>query len=94
MNSDNNSEKYLRDMKEKNPEKLKAAADAVKSILGGHAKGLDALLGNEKALKELTRKLSPSDMSKISKLIDNPEVLKKLLGSDKAKDGLKKFFNE
>lgn len=87
-----NNEEFIKKMKTENPEKLKKAAQTVKAILGDKAKGLDALLNDDNALNELSKKISPSDLGKITSLIDNPEMLKILLSSEKAKEGLKKFF--
>lgn len=92
---DNNfHDKFIDGIKKENPEKLKAAAEVIKNALGPKAKGLEALLSDDKALKELTKKMSPNDLSKLGKLLDNPEMLKMMLSSDKAKEGLKKMLGE
>lgn len=90
--SNYNNEEFIKKMKAEKPEKLKIAAQTVKAMLGDKASGLDALLNNDKALNELAKKISPNDLGKITSLIDNPEMLKALLSSDKAKKGLKNFF--
>lgn len=87
-------DKFIDGIKKENPEKLKAAAEVIKSALGPKAKGLEALLSDDKALGELAKKMSPNDLSKLSKLLDNPDALKKMLSSDKAKEGLKKMLGE
>ena len=90
----NNNENIIKNLKNQNPEKLKIAMDAVKSLLGDKASGLDAFVNNDKALDDLSKKISPTDLSKLSVLLDNPEMLKKLLSSDKAKEGLKNLFQK
>ncbi len=90
--SNYNNEEFIKKLKTENPEKLRKAAQTVKAILGDKADGLDALIKDDKALNELSQKISPNDLEKITSLVDNPEMLKLLLSSDKAKESLKKFF--
>ncbi len=90
--SNNNNENIISNLKNQDPEKLKKAMDTVRSLLGDKAKGLESIIHNEQALNDISKKISPNDLGKLSVLLDNPEMLKKMLSSDKAKEGLKKFF--
>jgi len=44
--------------------------------------------------KNLLNSLSKSDKEKVSKVLNDPEMTKKLLSSDRAQELLKKFFGE
>lgn len=44
--------------------------------------------------EKLLNQLSPKDKEKVSKVLSDPELTKKILSSDKAKELLKNFFGE
>lgn len=75
------------------PEKLQAAVELLRGTVGEtEAKKLEAAAKNGDVLRELTRNLSDKDMETVVKVINNPEALKMILSSQKARQGLKNFL--
>jgi len=73
-------------------DKLKNASSIISDSISGSGDKINALLNDENKLNELAAKMKPSDMDTIKKLLDNPEMLKMVLSSDKAKENFKKFL--
>ncbi len=88
----------MQDMWEKfakeNKESLNAAAKEAKEALGAEAAEYADILSNNEALKSAFSSLSPKDMEKLTAVINNPELIKRILSSPKARENLKKILGK
>lgn len=53
---------------------------------------LEETFSNKKNIEALASKFSERDLEEVLKVINNPDMMKKILGSAKAQEGLKKFL--
>ncbi len=73
--------KFIKDIKEKNPESIKE----IEKVFGKSSPAVSSMLNDDKALQQLLSKLSEKDLNKIKQVFDNPALLKMILNSDKGK---------
>lgn len=87
---DNTWEKFKKD----NEENLKTAAKEAKEALGEDADMYAQMLNNTDKLQSMFSMLSAQDMDKLNTVINNPELIKKILSSPKARENLKKILGK
>lgn len=80
--------------KAENEDNLKTAARTAKEALGEDADMFTQMLGNTDTLQSMFSMLSPQDMDKLNTVINNPELIKKILASPKARENLKKILGK
>lgn len=88
------NEKDINEFKSKNQDKIKMAANMARNTLGKDADKLTAMLSDKETLNKFASSLSKNDLEKISKVLDNPEMLKQILTNEKTKESLKKMMGE
>ncbi len=89
MNS-NSWEKF----KSENEENINMAVQSAKEVLGEDAEQYQSFLQNNEALKSMFSMLSPKDMEKVNTVIKDPQLIKKILSSPKARENLKKILGK
>ena len=94
MNSDEFKSNFIENMKKNNGDNLKKATEEIGKVLGGNSAGVEAILNNEDILNGIVKNVSPDDLQKIGQLINNPELLKLILNSDKGKKAIKDIFEK
>ncbi len=80
--------------KTENKDNLKEAADKAKEALGDDAEVYAQMLNNTDKLQSMFSMLSSQDMEKLNAVINNPELIKKILASPKARENLKKILSK
>lgn len=84
-------EKSWEKFKSENEENIKTAAQTAKEALGEDAQAYAEMLDNEK-VQSMFAMLSEKDMEKVNAVVNNPELIKKILSSPKARENLKKIL--
>lgn len=76
-----------------NPKNLEAAVELLRGSLGEkEAKKLKTAVESNEALLEMTKNMTEKDLDTVVKVLNNPDALKMILSSPKAREGLKKFL--
>ena len=76
-----------------NPKQLESAVEMLRGSLGNkEAEKIKQAAENSDAFRELTKNISEKDLDMVVKVINNPEALKMILSSQKAREGLKNFL--
>ena len=76
-----------------NPTHLESAVEMLRGSLGNkEAEKIKQAAENSDAFRELTKNISEKDLDMVVKVINNPEALKMILSSQKAREGLKNFL--
>ncbi len=87
-------EEYLEKFRIDNEKMLSDAASRLKNELGEQSGKLDQMLGDKQKLASMVNGLSDSDFGMLKQVLDNPQMVEKILSSDKAKKNLSKILGE
>ena len=79
--------------KSENEENLKTAAETARDALGNDAEIYANALNSEK-VQSMFSMLSDKDMEKVNAVMNNPELIRKILSSPKARENLKKILGK
>lgn len=88
------NERDINNFKNLNADKIKAAADIAQKTLGKDADKIKSIMSDKEKLNKIASNLTKSDLEKVSKVLDNPELLKQILSNDKARANIKKMMGE
>ena len=89
-----NREEYLERFRIDNEKMLSDAAQRLKEELGNAGEGMDHLLKDKQKMMSLVNGLSDSDFNKLKQVLDNPQIMARILSSEKAKQNLAKILGE
>ena len=87
-------EEYLERFRIDNEKMLSHAADMVKNQLGDQNLAIRDLLQDKQKIAKMVNNLSDSDFEKLKYVLDNPQIMDKILGSEKAKKNLAKLIGD
>lgn len=87
-------EEYIENFRRENGDKIRSAVDQLRGELGGNAGKIDSLLADQGKIGELIAGLSDSDFSRLRQVLDHPEILNRILKSEKAKQNLARILEE
>lgn len=80
-------------LKKVDPKKVEKAVEILRNQVGDNeAKKIEGAFKNDEQMQNLTKNLGPKEMEMVVKVMNNPEALRMLLSSSKAKEGLKNFL--
>ena len=89
-----NREEYLERFRIDNEKMLSDAAQRLKGELGSAGKGMDHLLKDKQKMMSFVNGLSDQDFNKLKQVLDNPQIMARILSSEKAKQNLAKILGE
>ena len=83
-------EEYLEKFRIDNERMLSEAANKLREDVGGAA--VDRLIDDKQKIMSIVNGLSESDFNKLKTVLDNPQIMEKILSSDKAKKNLSRIL--
>ena len=89
-----NREEYLERFRIDNEKMLSEAANRIQNELGSDKGKLNDLLKDKHKISNMVNGLSDADFNKLKQVLDNPQIVEKVLSSDKAKKNLSKLLGE
>ncbi len=87
-------EEYLERFRIDNEKMLSDTANRLKDELGAQRGKIDQLLGDKQKIASMVNGLSDADFGRLKQVLDNPQIMEKILGSEKAKKNLAKILGE
>lgn len=87
-------EEYLERFRIDNEKMLSDAAHRLKEDLGENGGQMDRLLNDKQKMMSLVNGLSDADFNRLKQVLDNPQIMERVLGSEKAKKNLAKILGE
>ena len=72
----------------------RAVAAARKTLSAEDAAKIEKLAQNREALNRMTSGLSPNDWATVNRVLNDPELLRKVLGSSRGKNALHEFLKK
>ena len=87
-------EEYLERFRIDNEKMLSHTVDRLKDQLGDQNPMIQDLLQDKQKIAKMVNGLSDSDFEKLKYVLDNPQIMDKILGSEKAKKNLAKLIGE
>lgn len=87
-------EEYLERFRIDNEKMLSDAANDLREHLGDTAAQMDSLLKDKKKMMSLVNGLSDEDFGRLKQVLDNPQIMAQVLGSEKAKKNLAKILGQ
>ena len=74
---------------------LERAIKTAQQVLGAKESAkIEKMFKDKSQLEKMTQSLSQKDLETVNGVLSNPEMLKKILSTPKAREGLKKFLGE
>ncbi len=89
-----NREEYLERFRIDNEKMLSEAANRIQNELGNDNEKLNDLLKDKHKISNMVNGLSDADFNKLKQVLDNPQIVEKVLSSDKAKKNLAKLLGD
>lgn len=89
-----NREEYLERFRIDNEKMLSETANRIQDQLGDQGEKLNDLLKDKRKLSSMVNGLSDADFNRLKQVLDNPQIVEKVLSSDKAKKNLAKLLGE
>ncbi len=89
-----NREEYLERFRIDNEKLLSETANRIQNELGSGGAKLNTLIQDKSKLSSMVNGLSDADFNKLKQVLDNPQIVEKILGSEKAKKNLAKLLGE
>lgn len=89
-----NREEYLERFRIDNEKMLSETANRIQNELGDNSDKLNDLLKDKSKISNMVNQLSDTDFNKLKHVLDNPQIVEKVLSSDKAKKNLAKLLGE
>lgn len=89
-----NREEYLERFRIDNEKMLSETANRIQDQLGDQGEKLNDLLKDKCKLSSMVNGLSDADFNRLKQVLDNPQIVEKVLSSDKAKKNLAKLLGE
>ena len=89
-----NREEYLERFRIDNEKMLSETANRIQDQLGNKSEKLNDLLKDKRKLSNMVNGLSDADFNRLKQVLDNPQIVEKVLSSDKAKKNLAKLLGE
>ena len=89
-----NREEYLERFRIDNEKMLSETANRIQGQLGDQGEKLNDLLKDKHKLSNMVNGLSDADFNRLKQVLDNPQIVEKVLSSDKAKKNLAKLLGE
>ena len=89
-----NREEYLERFRIDNEKLLSETANRIQNELGSSGEKLNTLIQDKSKLSSMVNGLSDADFNKLKQVLDNPQIVEKILGSEKAKNNLAKLLGE
>ncbi len=89
-----NREEYLERFRIDNEKMLSETANRIQDQLGDQGEKLNDLLKDKHKLSCMVNGLSDADFNRLKQVLDNPQIVEKVLSSDKAKKNLAKLLGE
>jgi|GEM_PF-4941422 len=89
-----NREEYLERFRIDNEKLLSETANRIQNELGSSGEKLNTLIQDKSKLSSMVNGLSDADFNKLKQVLDNPQIVEKILGSEKAKKNLAKLLGE
>lgn len=89
-----NREEYLERFRIDNEKMLSETANRIQDQLGDQGEKLNDLLKDKRKLSNMVNGLSDADFNRLKQVLDNPQIVEKVLSSDKAKKNLAKLLGE
>ncbi len=89
-----NREEYLERFRIDNEKMLSETANRIQGQLGDQGEKLNDLLKDKHKLSNMVNGLSDADFDRLKQVLDNPQIVEKVLSSDKAKKNLAKLLGE
>jgi hypothetical protein len=89
-----NREEYLERFRIDNEKMLSETANRIQDQLGDKSEKLNDLLKDKRKLSNMVNGLSDADFNRLKQVLDNPQIVEKVLSSDKAKKNLAKLLGE
>ena len=77
-----------------NEKMLSDAANNLRESLGNDGARMDRLLKDKQKMMSLVNGLSEEDFGRLKQILDNPQIMARVLGSEKAKKNLLKILGE
>jgi hypothetical protein len=87
-------EEYLECFRIDNEKMLSDAANNLRESLGDDGARMDRLLKDKRKMMSLVNGLSEEDFGRLKQVLDNPQIMARVLGSEKAKKNLLKILGE
>ena len=87
-------EEYLERFRIDNEKMLSDAANNLRESLGNDGARMDRLLKDNQKMMSLVNGLSEEDFGRLKQVLDNPQIMARVLGSEKAKKNLLKILGE
>ena len=87
-------EEYLERFRIDNEKMLSDAANNLRESLGNDGARMDRLLKDKQKMMSLVNGLSEEDFGRLKQVLDNPQIMARVLGSEKAKKNLLKILGE
>jgi hypothetical protein len=87
-------EEYLERFRIDNEKMLSDAANNLRESLGDDGTRMDRLLKDKQKMMSLVNGLSEEDFGRLKQVLDNPQIMARVLGSEKAKKNLLKILGE
>ena len=87
-------EEYLERFRIDNEKMLSDAANNLRESLGDDGARMDRLLKDKQKMMSLVNGLSEEDFGRLKQVLDNPQIMARVLGSEKAKKNLLKILGE
>ena len=87
-------EEYLEQFGIDNEKMMADAAQRLRENLGESGEQVERLLKDKKKIMSLVNGLSNEDFSRLKQVLDNPQIMERVLGSDKAKKNLARILGE
>jgi hypothetical protein len=87
-------EEYLERFRIDNEKMLSDAANNLRESLGDDGTQMDRLLKDKRKMMSLVNGLSEEDFCRLKQVLDNPQIMARVLGSEKAKKNLLKILGE
>ena len=87
-------EEYLERFRIDNEKMLSDAANNLRESLGDDGARMDRLLKDKQKMMSLVNGLSEEDFGRLKQVLDNPQIMARVLGSEKAQKNLLKILGE
>lgn len=87
-------EEYLERFRIDNEKMLSDTANNLRESLGDDGARMDRLLKDKQKMMSLVNGLSEEDFGRLKQVLDNPQIMARVLGSEKAKKNLMKILGE
>ena len=87
-------EEYLERFRIDNEKMLSDVASNLRESLGDSGAQMDRLIKDKQKMMTLVNGLSEDDFNRLKQVLDNPQIMTRILGSEKAKKNLAKILGE